>query len=369
MRRMGLMLSAVAAATIAMAADVEITPVGGYVLKEGNLNLENEWLFGAELQYNAIDSVLKPELSVLYTPEVDYDDNVNDTSILRVALNAVYEYGEKGGLTPFAKMGAGYEKIDTRLYGNGNDVYLDVGAGVKMALTEAIALKVEAMYMLKDPFDNADNSLAAFVGLTFGFGGGEAPAPVAEEPAAEPAPMPVREPAPVIPDSDNDGVDDNGDACPDTPMEAQVDAKGCPLDSDNDGVIDLDDACANTPAGFKVNEMGCPVTMELMLTFKTNSAEIDAASAPKVQEFGNFLAENKGYSIHVIGHTDSVGSDSYNKSLSERRANSVRDMLVGQGIDAARITTEGRGESQPKADNATAEGRQANRRIEVELRQ
>jgi OOP family OmpA-OmpF porin len=365
MRRMGLLLSVAAAATIATAADIEFAPVGGYVLKESNLNLENEWLVGGELQFNGVESAIKPELSVLYTPEVDYDDNLNDTSILRFALNGVYEYSAKEGFIPFVKAGVGFEQLESRLYENDNDVYADIGAGFKMPLSDMVALKMEALYMLKDPFDHADNSLAALVGLSFGFGGGEEAEPM-PEPAVKP--LPEREPAPVIPDSDGDGVNDSIDKCPKTPMEAQVDTSGCPLDSDNDGVIDLDDACPNTPAGFKVDETGCPEMMELHLTYKTNSADIDAASAPKVRDFGRFLQQNRGYKAHVIGHTDSVGSESYNMKLSEKRAVSVRSMLVEQGVDASRITTEGRGETDPKADNATAEGRQANRRIEVELR-
>jgi OOP family OmpA-OmpF porin len=266
---------------------------------------------------------------------------------------------------PFAKAGVGFEQLESRLYENDNDVYVDIGAGFKLPLSETVALKAEALYMLKDPFDHADNSFAALVGLSFGFGGGAAAA-VAEEPM--PAPLPEREPATVIPDSDGDGVNDSLDKCPETPMEAQVDAKGCPLDSDHDGVANMDDACPDTPAGFKVDVTGCPQMMELHLTYATDSAEIDNASAPKVHAFGRFLQENPVYRVHVIGHTDSVGSEQYNQKLSEKRARSVRDMLVRQGVAPKRFTTEGRGESEPKADNATAEGRQANRRIEVELR-
>lgn len=71
--------------------------------------------------------------------------------------------------------------------------------------------------------------------------------------------------------------------------------------------------------------------------------------------------------VLVVGHTDSVGSDAYNERLSLRRANAVRNYLVGKGVDAARIRTEGRGETQPIADNATEEGRARNRRVEVQI--
>lgn len=363
-----LILSVVAAATIVMGADYEVTPVVGYVVKEGNLDLENEWLVGAEFLFKGVEGAIKPELSLLYTPESEYDDRVNETKITRIGLSGVHEYDALGGVIPFAKAGLGYEYMSKRLYGNDNDAFVNIGGGVKVPVAEDLALKLEALYMLKDPGDDRDSNMAALVGLSYAFGGDDAPAPV-EEPAPEPEPAVMEEPAPVpVVDSDGDGVTDETDACLNTPSGASVDKRGCALDSDGDGVIDLLDECPGTPKGFNVDAGGCPLTMDLALTYETNSAKIDAVSAPKVQAFGNFLLENRGYGVHVIGHTDSRGDAAYNQKLSERRAMSVRDMLVEQGVEASRITTEGRGESDPKADNATAEGRQANRRIEVQLR-
>ncbi len=71
--------------------------------------------------------------------------------------------------------------------------------------------------------------------------------------------------------------------------------------------------------------------------------------------------------IIAIGHTDSIGSKAYNQKLSERRANSVKAYLVSKGMDANRIHTEGKGETQPVADNKTREGRAKNRRVEIEV--
>ena len=71
--------------------------------------------------------------------------------------------------------------------------------------------------------------------------------------------------------------------------------------------------------------------------------------------------------IVLVGHTDSVGNDAYNQKLSVRRAEAVKAYLVSKGVEANRIYTEGKGESQPVADNKTAEGRAKNRRVDVEV--
>jgi outer membrane protein OmpA-like peptidoglycan-associated protein len=71
--------------------------------------------------------------------------------------------------------------------------------------------------------------------------------------------------------------------------------------------------------------------------------------------------------VDVMGHTDSTGSDTYNQTLSERRASAVADYLSIRGVQSARLATCGYGESQPKASNLDAAGRSANRRVEIRL--
>jgi OOP family OmpA-OmpF porin len=83
------------------------------------------------------------------------------------------------------------------------------------------------------------------------------------------------------------------------------------------------------------------------------------------------VAKMKGVDLEMViatGHTDSVGTDAYNQRLSERRAAAVKEYLVSKGIPAAKVTTIGKGESQPVATNKTAEGRQKNRRVDIEFK-
>jgi outer membrane protein OmpA-like peptidoglycan-associated protein len=72
-------------------------------------------------------------------------------------------------------------------------------------------------------------------------------------------------------------------------------------------------------------------------------------------------------SIKVVGHTDNVGTDAYNQTLSERRANSVADYLLSQGVAPNKVSSEGKGESEPVAENDTEEGRAKNRRVDLHI--
>lgn len=100
------------------------------------------------------------------------------------------------------------------------------------------------------------------------------------------------------------------------------------------------------------------------LYFATNRATILPESDQELQNLYNLLVEHPEIRIRITGHTDNVGSDRFNQSLSEQRANSVRHELIQRGIDANRIEAEGKGKTEPVATNETEEGRALNRRVE-----
>jgi len=103
------------------------------------------------------------------------------------------------------------------------------------------------------------------------------------------------------------------------------------------------------------------------LFFATNKTYILPQSEQAMSDLANFLLENQTVKIHIVGHTDAVGTDEANQILSEGRANSVRNDLIKRGVAAERMTAEGKGEKEPVADNDTDEGRQLNRRVEFTI--
>lgn len=182
---------------------------------------------------------------------------------------------------------------------------------------------------------------------------------------------------PVVLDSDNDGVVDGDDQCPNTPAGAVVDATGCEeKDSDMDGVLDKDDACPDTPQGAKVDAQGCAekLTVEvrenLYIAFPSNSSAVPQESIKELENIARLMKEYPSSEIQVFGHTDSRGSASYNMKLSDARASAVGKVLSAEyDISLTRINSQGMGETAPVATNDTPEGRAKNRRVELVLRQ
>ncbi|MBM3107619.1 OmpA family protein [Pseudomonas sp. P66] len=155
-------------------------------------------------------------------------------------------------------------------------------------------------------------------------------------------------------DEDEDGVFDRRDRCPDTPANTPVSHTGCPLPQYPvaEKVVE--------PEIITLNDQGS-------VMFAYNSAELTTGAHSQLQTLVDKLNAPSVVSIKVIGHTDSQGSDVYNQTLSEQRANSVAEYLINQGVAPSKLTSQGRGESEPIADNETEAGRAQNRRVELHL--
>ncbi|HEX4876078.1 MAG TPA: OmpA family protein [Chitinophagaceae bacterium] len=177
-----------------------------------------------------------------------------------------------------------------------------------------------------------------------------------------------------IPDTDKDGINDEEDKCPTVPGVARY--QGCPIpDTDGDGVNDEEDKCVTIP-GPKEN-FGCPIIPEEVkkrvdfaaknILFVTGSYKLQSKSYKGLNDVAKIMTENPGMTLDIAGHTDNVGADDKNMTLSQNRANAVKAYLVSKGVAESRITATGYGETMPIATNATAAGRQQNRRSELKL--
>jgi len=121
--------------------------------------------------------------------------------------------------------------------------------------------------------------------------------------------------------------------------------------------------------GVSVTRMGDNITLNMPgnITFASDSAELNPSFYNVLNSVNIVLKQYEKTLVEVAGHTDSTGASEYNQKLSERRANSVAQYLEGQGLRSDRVITVGAGETHPVATNDTAEGRQANRRVELTL--
>jgi outer membrane protein OmpA-like peptidoglycan-associated protein len=177
------------------------------------------------------------------------------------------------------------------------------------------------------------------------------------------------------PDSDKDGLLDKDDECPNTP--GPLANKGCPYqDTDGDGLLDKDDDCPNT-AGL-VSNKGCPVIEKEVeevlktafdnLEFEKLKDVIKGTSFISLDELADVLKKRPTWNLQISGHTDNVGDDQANMILSKKRAESLKAYLVSKGVNESQLKVFYFGETKPIATNDTPEGRQKNRRVEMEIK-
>ena len=189
-------------------------------------------------------------------------------------------------------------------------------------------------------------------------------------------------------DYDGDGIPDSDDWCATSPAGARVAPTGCAdgeipvaceppppeippppppkVDSDKDGVYDHADQCADTPRGMPVDEKGCVVIEKVVLSgvnFALGSVQLAPSASATLRQVARAMQASPDLQVEIGGHTDSIGPADKNQRLSERRANAVKQFLVGEGIAPERLTAKGYGEGEPVASNETTDGRAGNRRV------
>ena len=232
-------------------------------------------------------------------------------------------------LRPYAVLGAGYFSMDPNRTGGDKeeDTTVNAGLGVRWMLTSRFSASLDARTIYN--VDKSNNDTIAYLGLNYYLGN------------VTPAPVPV---AAACPDGDGDGVCDEFDACLDTPPNTRVDSTGCPL------------------------PVAQVASIKLKVNFAFDSDVVQERYFTDLGELASFLKRFDQVDVSIDGYTDSVGDETYNQQLSQRRAQAVVDMLVNtHGIDPSRLKAVGYGESDPVASNDTAEGRAENRRVMASL--
>ena len=172
-------------------------------------------------------------------------------------------------------------------------------------------------------------------------------------------------------DSDKDGILDKDDQC--MYLKGLPEFNGCP-DSDKDGISDINDECPFVK-GPAMNR-GCPATNNTtqlptkeisidVVEFDTDKSFIKPYYFSMLDRVASIMLQNPSYTIMLVGHTDNEGNDTYNYHLGQRRSKAVQDYLIQRGVRPDRISTVSYGESVPKSENTSDQGKQRNRRTEI----
>ncbi len=304
--------------------------------------------------------------------------------------------GPGGWFDPSLGVGGGYTWIDDIGFGTANAL-----ASMRFWLGNNVALNIQSTY--KHAFEDGFGVIhfQHSAGIVFKFGGKDTDGDGIYDIDDECPETPGLPEFNGCPDSDGDGIEDRKDACPNTPGLAEF--NGCP-DTDGDGIPDPDDACPTVPGPAANNgcpwpdrdgdsvpdkddlcpdvpgtvaNQGCPeLTIEVRnalrayaktILFDTGKTTLKEASLSVLDNAAAILNQYPLANFYIDGHTDSVGRDTLNQTLSEGRAASVVNYLITQGVASKRLESRGYGESRPIASNKTREGRRTNRRVEIIL--
>jgi OmpA-OmpF porin, OOP family len=327
-------------------------------------------------------------------------------------------FGDKNWfVSPYAALG-----VSNQWIGGTHDLGIPFGVGLNFKMGDGVNLNLQSLRRASTT-DNRGSWIHG-IGLTFDFGGGvateekviEAPKPPkiavvdnskaeaaaaaakakaeAEAAAAEAAAAANKakadaEAAAAQAKADADAAAMKAKAEAEARAAAAAAAAAANKDSDGDGVIDRDDKCPTVagpasnggcpvPTAPKVEapKPAAPVTEEIkkeiayateLVQFQTGSSVLTGGSNAVLDKVAAIMIKNPGLKLSIGGHTDSQGNENTNRSLSAARAKACHSYLVAKGVAGTRMTHAGYGSSQPRADNKTAEGRSANRRVEFNV--
>ncbi len=334
-----------------------VAPTMGFYHSDGDRGVNNNTLFAGI----GMGRYFAPNTSLdIFTDYTERGLEFTSGKWGNLALGAsIRHYFGDGNWKPYVMGGLGMSRHDVHLSPQrplgstqvGWEPMLQLGAGLQRMIDDNNMFRTELAY--RHDFDEEsivgeDNfgDWTLGVGFTHAFGDVAKAAPEAPE-----APKEMEKPAETNPDNDNDGVVTIEDKCPDSPAGSVVGPDGCPQAI----TIDL------RGVEFKFDRPKSGET-EVEPTLKDPSSEgmgILNNAVTTLKQYPNLKVE-------VAGHTDFYGTDAYNMDLSQRRVNVVAEYLKAQGVNADQLTgMMGYGESKPIDTNDTREGRQRNRRTEL----
>jgi len=376
---------------------LSFNPGVGYFSFDSALNLDNEAYPSIGMEYRFANNIaiegtyVSTETNQVNNPESNYDWS-------HIHLDTLYYFNPGKKLQPYLALGAGE---GTFSYSTGrnddSETLINIGGGVKYFFTQGLSLRADLRGV--NSTDNERTASAATISLSWLIGGSSTSDKQGDFEIAKESNKEVQ-PIALAPDADVDTVADTLDRCPGTPPAVAVDEKGCALDVDNDGIADYRDRCAGTTVGTQVDSLGCPqdldqdgiadfedkclgskkghlidefgcaiqltesVSMNLNVNFPINSAVLPKELVNEVEELATFMKRYANTIAVIEGHSDNLGDASYNRFLSQKRAETIRKILISQfNISENRLRAIGYGEDKPVADNQTSEGRQQNRRV------
>ena len=331
-----ILLSSILASSMLLASDYkyEITPMIGGNVTEGNISLEDNFAnAGLAFGFNTDSFFDQIEIGFLRSLQsVDYENSALSTKVTRYFANIVKNYPINEEVSLYALAGIGYEEFSNENFNNEDSAFGNYGFGLKYNITDNFALKTDLRHTIET--DHGDNNMLYNLGFAYSFGEKQKAAPMKEEMIT---------------------------------LITQQETVPYPKDSDNDGVIDSKDACPDTPAGLVVDAQGCTVLVDLDINFDVDSANIKDTYSDKIVKFAELLNKDTKLKANIEAHTDSDGSESYNQKLSQKRAESTVEALKNLKVDENRLTATGYGETKPIASNDTAEGKAQNRRVHATL--
>lgn len=329
-----------------------LTPKLGYTLTDNDRRADDAPAFGLGIG-RYLNDRWALELNGLAG---DHDRSPSgDLDLTSLSADLLRQFNTGGRVSPYLTAGLGNLRNAASPGASRNQFMWQAGAGLMIRAWEnsagssTFSIRPEA----KLRWDDAGRAgklkdVLLGIGFQFGFGGSKAVAAAPVVAAAAPAPAPVAPP----------------------PPPPVVVAPPQPVDSDGDGVFDDKDQCAGTLRGSAVDAVGCVRKGSITLVgvnFENDSARLLPESLTVLDAVAADLKRYPRLKVEVQGHTDSVGSDAYNQKLSQSRAESVRERLVSQGVDAAQLSARGYGEARPVTTNVTPEGRSQNRRVAMEV--